>query len=382
MNGHLNVGGIEKSLTDLLAHLNYSIYDVDLLLLYDRGAYSVLLPQQVHVIFRENTFVYGPFWSSMVRSLFHFKIENIIFRLVISLYPFIGSWVLAVLRPILGIRNNYDCAIAYRTGLPCLLVSFVVKASKKLCWWHHGECNCTSNELQLIRKQWKKMDNIISVSYGCKKVLIEKMSMSEDRIKVIPNIIDIEGLEFLAGKKNPYSDMNCLNILSLGRLCQEKHIEDIPEIAKILLDKGIRYFRWYIIGDGTKYEEIIHKIEDYRLEDKVIMLGQKSNPYPYLYFADMLVHTSYVEAQCLTILEAMALHTPCVVTETVIPQDFTKDGVNCVIADQNIKSQANYVAQTLMNMDGTQKLINNGFNMVKSDYSSSTILPLIDAIIR
>ena len=37
INGHLNVGGVEKSLTDILRHMDYDQYEVDLLLLEDTG---------------------------------------------------------------------------------------------------------------------------------------------------------------------------------------------------------------------------------------------------------------------------------------------------------------------------------------------------------
>ena len=49
------------------------------------------------------------------------------------------------------------------------------------------------------------------------------------------------------------------------------------------------------------------------LEGKVILEGEQSNPYPYVKSAHIYVHSSYVESQGLTILEAMALGIPCVV---------------------------------------------------------------------
>ena len=44
INGHLNVGGIEKSLVDLLNWIDYSRYDIDLLLLEGKGDYVESLP--------------------------------------------------------------------------------------------------------------------------------------------------------------------------------------------------------------------------------------------------------------------------------------------------------------------------------------------------
>ena len=46
VNGHLNVGGIEKSLTDLLNHLDYHKYKVDLLLLEEKGDYLPQIPKR------------------------------------------------------------------------------------------------------------------------------------------------------------------------------------------------------------------------------------------------------------------------------------------------------------------------------------------------
>ena len=44
INGQLNVGGIEKSLVDLLNWIDYSQYDINLLLLEGMGDYVESLP--------------------------------------------------------------------------------------------------------------------------------------------------------------------------------------------------------------------------------------------------------------------------------------------------------------------------------------------------
>ena len=48
INGHLNAGGVERSLVDILKHMDYTKYAVDLLLLEDTGDYAVELPPEVH----------------------------------------------------------------------------------------------------------------------------------------------------------------------------------------------------------------------------------------------------------------------------------------------------------------------------------------------
>jgi hypothetical protein len=67
---------------------------------------------------------------------------------------------------------------------------------------------------------------------------------------------------------------------------------------------------WYIIGAGSQKEYIEKEIRLYHLEDTVIMLGAKDNPYPYFKSADLYVCTSDSESFSYTIFESKILHTP------------------------------------------------------------------------
>ena len=49
INGHLEVGGCEKSLIDVLKNFDYGKYEVDLLLLEHMGDYYEELPEEVNV---------------------------------------------------------------------------------------------------------------------------------------------------------------------------------------------------------------------------------------------------------------------------------------------------------------------------------------------
>lgn len=59
INGHLNTGGVERSLVDVLRHMDYTKYAVDLLLLEDIGDYASELPPEVNVLFRDLHNTYG-----------------------------------------------------------------------------------------------------------------------------------------------------------------------------------------------------------------------------------------------------------------------------------------------------------------------------------
>ena len=373
VNGHLGVGGVEKSLVDLLRALDYSKYEVDLLLLEADGFYNELLPSSVRVILFDAPKAYGPFLFTVSKNLAHLHLSYVFFRLISILAPFLGGWIYKLLRPILGVRKYYDCAIAYRVGMPNDIVSRTISSGKKICWWHNGECNYNAEGIEHINLMWKNMDCVVAVSNGCKDMIREKFEFYKDII-VIPNIIDVNAINELAGNQNPYIDKASLRIVTLGRLCWEKHVEDVPVIAKKLLDNGLTNFKWYIVGDGAKREEIVSKIRKFHLEDFVIMLGSKSNPYPYVKYADIMVHTSYIEAHCLTLLEAMSLHTPCIATRTMLPQDFTIDNENCILVEQNTDCQYYGVLRIIkMRTSDIRTMTDTAYEMVKKDFSKNNI---------
>lgn len=380
VNGHLNVGGVEKSLVDLLQALDYSKYEVDLLLLESKGVYADNIPSAVRVILYETPKVYGSLIPIICKHLVHFHFSFIFYRLILVLAPFLGKWMYKLLRPLLGIQDSYDYAIAYRVGMPNDIVSLSVNSKRKICWWHNGECNYNSNGIKHINSMWENIDCVVAVSNGCKSMIREKFKFNKD-IVVIPNIIDVDTIITLAGNQNPYKDEAYLRIVTLGRLCWEKHIEDVPHIAKKLIDGGYNRFRWYIIGDGAKKDIIAANIKELGLKEHVIMLGRKSNPYPYLKNADIMMHTSYVEAHCLTLLEAMSLHTPCVATKTILPQDFTLDSVNCILVDQDINSQYEGLKRMIQLYPNTSQMTDAAFEMVKHDYCKEVISEKFDNLL-
>ena len=65
INGHLNTGGVERSLADILRHMDYTKYTADVLLLEERGDYLEELPPGVSVLFRDIHDTYGSFISPL-----------------------------------------------------------------------------------------------------------------------------------------------------------------------------------------------------------------------------------------------------------------------------------------------------------------------------
>ena len=118
------------------------------------------------------------------------------------------------------------------------------------------------------------------------------------------------------------------------------------EAAKILRDKGLK-FKWLFIGDG-EYRSIVEKrIQDYGLQETVILMGERTNPYPYMARCTVYVQTSSFEGFGLTIAEAKILGKAVVSTNFDVVHDQLKHEENGLIADMTAESVADNIMTKL-----------------------------------
>ena len=341
INGHLNAGGVERSLVDVLRHMDYTKYAVDLLLLEDTGDYASELPSEVKVLFRDIHHTYGSFASSIRRCIVAHDWMCLRLRFLFLLQKFFGACALKRVATILLGKHHYDCVIGFRPGICSDLAAYSVQTDRKITWWHHGEFNV---DCATYGNMCSKMNAVAVVSQSCKAMLQEKLPELESKLVCIPNMLDAVAIGQKAGNSPYTGDM--LHIVSVGRLAPEKHFENIIPVAKMLRDMSTD-FVWHIVGDGSEQARLESLIVENDLKDHVILDRSKTNPYPYMKYADLFVHPSYVESQGLTVLEAMALGVPCVVTKSRGPCEFIEDGINGLLTEQSPESLTEKVLSIL-----------------------------------
>ena len=343
VNGHMRIGGGEKSLLDLLTHLDYNKHQVDLLLTEGRGEYFDMLPPQVNVRVIETGRAYGSFGKTVLTNLRSGQLWAVYYRLILLLCHCFGKSALCLLRPVFGLKKRYDCAIAYRPG-PCAdIVAHTICARRRICWWHNGKVDYSPEGIRQVDETWRHFDHVVAVSHGCRQMLAEHFNYPTEKIVVIPNMIDTERIKQLAGDRSPYPNDGRLNLVTVGRLCAEKRVDIALRAARLLIDDGFVNFCWHIIGDGEQMGKLVELASTLNLDDHVEFMGNLPNPYAYIKYADALIHTSQVESQCIAVLEAMALGTVCIVSRTMGPAEFMIDGVNGFLADQQFESTADCV---------------------------------------
>lgn len=333
INGHLNYGGVEKSLVDILNNIDYKKYSVDLLLLEGMGDYFSFIPKEVNVILFDLHNTYGNLFSVIRKCLKKCDFLSIWIKFVFLLSDFLGIKVISLLKPFILKNSNYDAVIGFRPGVSSDFAAWLFNANKRILWWHNGEINMNSNQKKNYIDDCVSIDLIVSVSNGCRNMLISELNINEKKIVVIPNMIDSHKIVKMAHDYIPIElSENKLKIVSVGRLSEEKHFDNCIRAASLLKSCGISFI-WIIVGEGTERAHLENLIKKFGVQECISLVGKKKNPYPYMFNADIYVHSSYIESQSLTILESMTLGIPCVIADSLGPSEYCKNGYNCIYVE-------------------------------------------------
>ena len=81
-----------------------------------------------------------------------------------------------------------------------------------------------------------------------------------------------------------------------------------------MAERGID-FKWYYVGDGQDRAYLENYIRNHHLQNHLILLGAKANPYPYFKNCDVYVQTSRQEGWGISLVEARLFNKPVVTTE-------------------------------------------------------------------
>jgi Glycosyltransferase len=105
------------------------------------------------------------------------------------------------------------------------------------------------------------------------------------------------------------------SFLQVSRLVPQKAIERLLDVHKKLIDDGYEHYV-YIVGTGPLKEELQDKIRELKVQKTFILLGAKSNPYPYIKECDYFMLTSYYEGYPMVLLEGKVLNKYILITDT------------------------------------------------------------------
>ena len=341
----LRCGGAEKSLVSLLPLLNREKYEIHLWMLCRGGVFETLLPDNV-IIEEEPSY-------NLIECIWY-MISHYRYSLTYRFLEAIGrhEHKAETLWKCMGSAYkvpdvHYDVAVAYQQGFPTFLVATKVKATKKVAWVNINLFNARYNT-SFIKQYYDKMDTIVPVSKELDTILREGLPQYNEKYRTIYDILNpllIKQQAMAAIEESPMFEKSIV-LVTTGRVVFQKNHLLAVEAAKILRDKGFQ-FKWLFIGDGNYRSVVEKKIKEYHLEDVVLLLGERTNPYPYMARCYVYVQTSSFEGFGLTIAEAKILGRAVVSTNFDVVHDQLKHEENGLIADMTAESVADNIIRLL-----------------------------------
>lgn len=384
---NMELGGAESSLLGLLDTIDYSKYAVDLFLLNHSGELMPLINDHVNLLPEIPS--YKALTQPISANMRNGNIQTALLRCYARARSSLSSGALHLphnykqyfhklcVPHLPSIPGEYDLAISFND--PHYIIGEKSTAKVKLAWFHTDASRIRFCD-DIEKEMWGMSDYVVNVSENCKNAFDEAHPyLNESHSLVIENILPRELIRRQA--QQPQEDMPTVTgrtLLSVGRFCDAKNFDNVPDICRRLVEDGLDV-KWYLIGYGGDEALIRRKIDEAGMQERVVILGKKDNPYPYMRACDLYVQPSRYEGKAVTVREAQLLGKPVVITSYATSASQLEDGVDGVIVPMNNAGCAAGIAALLRAPERMRRLSDN---CKTRDYTNSAEVEKIYALVE
>lgn len=293
----LRVGGIQKSVVNILNEIDYSKCHVDLYLYDDKCFFDVPSHENLNIY-------YLPPMPRYYRLLYF-------------------GLVKALSKDVTG-GKEYDVAVDFSSYRNECAVGVIKANAKKRIMWIHNDVEIKRKNEPKYRVLWhffkgklKYYDAFAAVSPGIIDGFRKVTGIWDKPIVSIPNHIDTGEIFRKVDADIDFTvDKSKLNLCTVGRICHQKAFDVTMEyLAEVKKQRPNIHF--YLIGDGPDREALKEQIHTLGLENEVTLLGNQPNPFPYMNKMDGFVLNSRYEGQGMVIWEAKTLGLPLYISRNL-----------------------------------------------------------------
>ena len=368
----MEIGGAERALLGLLESIDPARVSVDLFLLRHEGELLELIPDYVNLLppIPAYTVLARPIVQTMEEGHFLLSAARLAGKFRAKQYDrkhgltesgvaieYSHKYTKGFMPPIQP-EVEYDLAISFLT--PHYFVAEKVRAKKKVAWIHTDYSVVqvdTASEVTM----WSCYDYIASISDNVTETFLSVFPSLKEKIVLIENILPktliVRQTEAFTVENEMPND-STIKLLSIGRFSNPKNFDNVPGICRRILKAGLD-IKWYLIGYGGDEPLIRQRIAEAGMDGRVIILGKKENPYPYIKACDLYVQPSRYEGKAVTVREAQMLCKPVVITRYATSASQLEDGVDGVIVPMENEGCAAGIESVIRDEKLQHKLIEN-----------------------
>ncbi len=325
-SGNLAIGGQEKMTIELLKVLSPTKYKVLFLIEEHNGSenyYEKEIPNYINYKFLTTE----TFMDTLKKYKKH---KNFISKIIYS-YLLKKKKKIAI--------NNLkkemefaDTIIDYDGGLLRNINLLDLNNKSIVFWGHLGDGGPISHQKK--RENFLKYTHVVAINSLMKQGFLTNHKNSTFKVELIYNFMD-ETIVIDASTENIDEDLGEY-IVNVGALTKVKNHKLLIEAFHKLVLQG-RKEKLVLIGNGREKENIEKLIKNLNLENKVILLGRKENPFKYIKNSLFYVNTSYLEGMPLTVIEAMILKKAVICTKNSGSIEVLGNSEFGILVDHNLE---------------------------------------------
>lgn len=321
VNNNMNMGGIQKSLVNLVKEV-YEAYDITLLLFSKSGSLLQEIPEEVSIITPLKAY------SILGLEKKDLKKHPFLFLLKAFFLAYAKTFSRRSAMKLLGLFQKkirgYDAVISFShlphpnyfsNGAADFVLDKTV-CQNKACFIHCDYLHF-GGQTEANNRSYMEFDKIACCSDSVRERFLLGSKLPDSKVYTVSNFYDLR-LTAYQSEDNGIFDESFINVLLIARLSREKGI--LRAIEALVRSKR-RDIRYYVIGDGPQKEEIMDMIRETQMEGRVTLLGEQKDPYHYLHHADYLLLPSFHEAAPMVFDEAKLMGIPVITTNTTSAEE-------------------------------------------------------------
>lgn len=280
----LSVGGAEKLIVDSIPLMVEKGIEVDVALLKqtDSAFYNELREKECCNIINLGTSLFNPLHLYKIIRLFNKDYDLI----HVHLFP-----------------ANYFTALAKKITFSKVPLIFTEHST--------GNKRMDNKRFRWIESWiYKSYQKAICITPEVKQNVIEKLNIDDGKLTVIQNGINLTTIRnAIPNKREDFNltDKDCLLIM-VASFRTQKDQDTLINTIKELPDK----YKLLLVGDGPRREVLEALVSELKIQDRVILMGIRSDVYPLIKMSDIAVLSSHWEGFGLAAAEAMACGVPVI----------------------------------------------------------------------
>ncbi|OFV71342.1 glycosyltransferase [Acetobacterium wieringae] len=342
----MNIGGIQKSLLNLLNRISEENHNIQLRLFNKQGDYLGFLPSNVKV--DDCGYFISAISDSKRDLLKNRNYIKLIVKIILMGFAKVTSpnFIYKMLFKLDKDKTEYDVAISFSQDNYTAVfskgcnqyVTDYVTSNIKAAFIHSDIIN-ESADIEDMRKKYRLMDAVINVSNSGKKTFDEIFPEYKSKSFVMKNLFNESEITKMAnqsyGITNPEKS---LKLVTVSRLSYLKGTDRILKLANKLKEIGFHDYVWHVVGEGTgEYESsrLRQWAKENNIDDKLIFVGNNPNPYPYIKNSDVFVFPTRTEAFPMVTIESLILNTPVVACRYSSVDEQITNNYNGLVIENN-----------------------------------------------